>query len=147
MSVETTEELWGGETRKAVDNFPVSGGRVPVAAVRWLGRIKGTAARVNAELGLLAFAMVIVAIFGATAEANQLDEVTPTFWTAAALLSILFLGLHVVVRFFAPHADPVLLPTVALINGLGVAFLRRLNIQDALERIRQVSERWAGVTT
>jgi fumarate hydratase class II len=46
-------ELWGGETRKAVDNFPVSGERVPVPVVRWLGRIKGAAARVNAELGLL----------------------------------------------------------------------------------------------
>src|SRR5918911_1093212 len=53
MSVETTEELWGGETRKAVANFPVSGERVPVAVVRWLGRIKGAAARVNAELELL----------------------------------------------------------------------------------------------
>src|SRR2546423_6950038 len=50
---ETTQELWGGETRKAVANFPVSGERVPVAVVRWLGRIKGAAARVNAELGLL----------------------------------------------------------------------------------------------
>ena len=47
------QELWGGETRKAVDNFPVSGEQVPVAVVRWLGRIKGAAARVNAELGLL----------------------------------------------------------------------------------------------
>lgn len=101
-------------------------------------RVPGTKTGRNAELGLLAFAMVIVAIFGATAEANQLDEVTPTFWTVAALLSILFLGLHVVVRFFAPHADPVLLPTVALINGLGVAFLRRLNIQDALEADRPI---------
>ncbi len=46
-------ELWGGETRKAVENFPVSGERVPVPVVRWLGHIKGAAARVNAELGLL----------------------------------------------------------------------------------------------
>ena len=53
MTVETTDELWGGETRKAVANFPVSGERVPVAVVRWLGRIKGAAARANAELGLL----------------------------------------------------------------------------------------------
>jgi fumarate hydratase class II len=53
MSLETTEELWGGETRKAVANFPVSGERVPVAVVRWLGRVKGAAARANAELGLL----------------------------------------------------------------------------------------------
>ena len=54
MSVQdTAEELWGGETRKAVANFPVSGERVPTAVVRWLGRIKGAAARVNGELGLL----------------------------------------------------------------------------------------------
>src|SRR5215212_4776727 len=50
---EQDRELWGGETRKAVANFPVSGERVPVAVVRWLGRIKGAAARANAELGLL----------------------------------------------------------------------------------------------
>ena len=47
------DQLWGGETSKAVENFQVSGERVPVAVVRWLGRIKAAAARVNAELGLL----------------------------------------------------------------------------------------------
>src|SRR5918912_4254321 len=50
---ETPQELWGGETRKAVANFPVSGERVPVAVVRGLGRIKGASARANADLGLL----------------------------------------------------------------------------------------------
>ncbi len=49
----TRQELWGPETGKAVENFPVSGERVPVPVVRWLGRIKAAAARVNAELGLL----------------------------------------------------------------------------------------------
>src|SRR5215212_5733408 len=54
MSVETnTKQLWGGETTKAVANFPISGERVPVSVVQWLGRIKGAAARANAELGLL----------------------------------------------------------------------------------------------
>src|SRR5215218_10125102 len=48
-----TQELWGSETSKAVENFPVSGERVPVPVSRWLGRIKAAAARVNAELGLL----------------------------------------------------------------------------------------------
>src|SRR6476659_9318654 len=46
-------ELWGAETRKAVENFPVSGEPIPASVVHWLGRIKATAARVNAELGLL----------------------------------------------------------------------------------------------
>jgi fumarate hydratase, class II len=47
------QELWGSETSKAIENFPVSGERVPTPVVRWLGRIKAEAARVNAELGLL----------------------------------------------------------------------------------------------
>jgi fumarate hydratase class II len=46
-------ELWGGETRKAVENFPVSGEPIPVAVARWLGRLKAASARVNAELELL----------------------------------------------------------------------------------------------
>jgi fumarate hydratase, class II len=46
-------ELWGGETRKAVENFPVSGEPIPASVARWLGRLKAAAARVNAELGLL----------------------------------------------------------------------------------------------
>jgi fumarate hydratase, class II len=47
---EVETELWGVETRKAVENFPVSGQPVPVPVIRWLGRIKAAAARVNAEL-------------------------------------------------------------------------------------------------
>jgi fumarate hydratase class II len=53
MSVQANEQLWGGETTKAVANFPISGERIPVPVLRWLGRIKGAAARVNSELGLL----------------------------------------------------------------------------------------------
>jgi fumarate hydratase class II len=52
-STSRDEELWGGETRKAVENFQVSGEPIPASVTRWLGRIKAAAARVNAELGLL----------------------------------------------------------------------------------------------
>src|SRR5215218_5905332 len=51
--VETRTELWGDETRKAVANFTVSGEPIPASVAHWLGRIKGAAARVNGELGLL----------------------------------------------------------------------------------------------
>src|SRR5213075_84781 len=50
---EEHQELWGTETRKAVENFPVSGEPIPAPVARWLGRIKAAAARANAELGLL----------------------------------------------------------------------------------------------
>ena len=46
-------ELWGGETAKAIENFPVSGHPVPAPVIHALGRIKAAAARANAELELL----------------------------------------------------------------------------------------------
>ncbi len=49
----TEKQLWGGETAKAVENFPISGETVPVEVIRWLARLKGAAAAVNGELGLL----------------------------------------------------------------------------------------------
>ena len=53
MGTEAKRELWGGETQKAIANFPVSGEPIPAPVARWLGRIKAAAARANAELGLL----------------------------------------------------------------------------------------------
>src|SRR3954452_10273585 len=48
-----TKTLYGGETKKAVDNFPISGETVPAAVIHWLRAIKGAAATVNGELGLI----------------------------------------------------------------------------------------------
>jgi fumarate hydratase class II len=53
MTTTEREELWGGETSKAIDNFPVSGEPIPASVARWLGRIKAASARANAELNLL----------------------------------------------------------------------------------------------
>ena len=53
MTTTEPQQLWGGETAKAIDNFPVSGEPIPVSVARWLGRIKAASARANAALGLL----------------------------------------------------------------------------------------------
>jgi fumarate hydratase class II len=53
MQLMARGELWGPETAKAVVNFPISGETMPVPVVRWLARLKGAAAAVNGELGLL----------------------------------------------------------------------------------------------
>ncbi len=82
----------------------------------------------NAELGLLLLAVAVVAAFAATVELHQLGTLTGSFWLPAAVLGAIFLGVHVAVRILAPYADPVLLPSVALLNGIGVAFLRRLDL-------------------
>ncbi len=45
---------WGASTQRAVDNFPISGQTFPPRFIRALALIKGAAAEVNGELGLIA---------------------------------------------------------------------------------------------
>src|SRR3954471_13691401 len=52
-ATDSATQLWGAETSKAIENFQISGERVPPSVIHWLGRIKGAAARVNAELELV----------------------------------------------------------------------------------------------
>ncbi len=74
----TPKELWGGETRKAIANFPVSGEPIPASVARWLGRLKAAAARVNAELGLLdADKAQRIAAAGDRIAAGELDDQFP----------------------------------------------------------------------
>jgi fumarate hydratase, class II len=78
VSTETSRELWGGETAKAVGNFPVSGEPIPAPVARWLGRIKAAAARVNADLGLLdADKADRIAAAGDRIAAGELDDQFP----------------------------------------------------------------------
>ncbi len=88
--------------------------------------------RRNSELALLLFAMLLVTAYSAAVELGLTGKVTGGFWVAPLLLTIVFLAAHVMLRFLAPYADPAILPAVALLNGLGVAFLRRLDLGKAL---------------
>ena len=47
------EALWGAQTQRAVDNFPISGLRMPRRFIAALGLVKWAAAGANAELGLI----------------------------------------------------------------------------------------------
>lgn len=84
--------------------------------------------RRNAEMALLCFAALITGVALMIVEANQdrglswdLLRYTGAF---LALLSIA----HLAVRRFAPYADPLLLPVVALLNGLGLVLIHRLDL-------------------
>lgn len=47
------QALWGAQTQRAVNNFPISGLSMPAAFVQSLGLVKWAAARTNKDLGLL----------------------------------------------------------------------------------------------
>src|SRR5258707_107968 len=71
-----TEQLWGGETTKAVDNFPVSGERVRPRGIAWWGRIRPAAAEPNGALGRLGAALAerIAEAGAAVAEGKHDDQ-------------------------------------------------------------------------
>jgi len=48
------EALWGAQTQRAIENFPISGTALPPAFIAALGLVKQAACRANAALGLLA---------------------------------------------------------------------------------------------
>jgi cell division protein FtsW (lipid II flippase) len=80
------------------------------------------------ELVLLAFAAMLVTGALALVEANQEEELTQALlWVGLAYLA-LFAVAHLAVRRFAPYADPLILPCVALLNGLGLVMIHRLDL-------------------
>lgn len=106
--------------------------------------MRAARSRRNAELALLLLAMTVVIMYAGTAEASLLETLTADFWVPTAVVTGVFLGLHLVVRWRAPYADPVLLPSVALLNGMGVAFLRRLDVERATQQDRADFPIFAG---
>lgn len=93
----------------------------------------GTPSRRNTELALLVFA-VVIPVFAYVNVGLAIDDKVP-----AGLLSYgLGLGLiagvgHLVVRKFAPYADPLLLPLATLLNGVGLVVIWRLDQSKRLQ--------------
>ena len=84
--------------------------------------------RRNAELFLLGFAAVITTLALLIVEANQEQGLSWDLAQYMVAFLALFGGAHLAVRRFAPYADPLLLPVVALLNGLGLVMIHRLDL-------------------
>ncbi|GEL16416.1 FtsW/RodA/SpoVE family cell cycle protein [Pseudonocardia asaccharolytica] len=83
------------------------------------------------ELVLLAFAAVLVTGALALVEANQEQELTRALLYVGAAYLGLFTAAHLAVRRWAPYADPLILPSVALLNGLGLVMIHRLDLASS----------------
>ena len=84
--------------------------------------------RRNAELFLLGFASVITIVALLIVEANQEQGLSWDLASYTLAYMALFGGAHLTIRRFAPYADPLLLPVVALLNGLGLVMIHRLDL-------------------
>jgi cell division protein FtsW (lipid II flippase) len=83
------------------------------------------------ELLLIAFATGLVTLALVLVEAGQEHELT----MQVVYLGLAHLGLfgvaHLAVRRWTPYADPLILPCVALLNGLGLVLIHRVDLANA----------------
>jgi cell division protein FtsW (lipid II flippase) len=80
------------------------------------------------ELTLVLAALLVVTALNLAVDSAVLDSVSLGSLMVPALLAVLYLGAHVAIRLLAPYADPMILPCVALLNGVGVVMIRRLDL-------------------
>lgn len=84
--------------------------------------------RRNTELILLMLALALSVLANALVNLTLARDFDTDFYTQIAILTGLSIALHVVLRLKAKHADPVILPVVVALNGLGLAVIHRLDI-------------------
>jgi cell division protein FtsW (lipid II flippase) len=107
---------------------PVQGGVGLATGQGSTGQEAAAPTRRGTELMLLGFAAVVVSAALMLVEANQEEQLTlRIFWYGLAFLG-LFGGAHVAVRKFAPYADPLILPCVAVLNGIGLVMIYRIDL-------------------
>jgi len=89
--------------------------------------------RRGVELALLVMALVIGVGSYALVGLGTRDSVPSDIVEYGGGLVLLALACHLVVRFRAPYADPVILPCVVALNGLGLAMIRRIDVARLAE--------------
>jgi cell division protein FtsW (lipid II flippase) len=92
----------------------------------------GAPKRRNTELALLAFAILIPVFAYANVGLAKQGTLPAGLLGYGAGLGLLAGIAHLVVRKFAPYADPLMLPVATLLNGMGLVFIWRLDQEPSL---------------
>lgn len=99
--------------------------------------------RRNTELLMLLFAVVLVVIAEGIVEGTRFGHVSGRIVSYGAVPLVLGLVAHVVIRKIAPYADPLLLPLVVFLNGLGLVMIHRLDLGLA-QQAQDNGQKFAG---
>ncbi len=95
----------------------------------------------NRELALLLFAFLINGASVALVQLGATGVIDWTFLYYCGGLTVLVLGLHIVLRYRAPQADPFVVPIATVLSGLGLAMIYRIDIGARLEGWDALSSR------
>ncbi|MSW96883.1 MAG: cell division protein FtsW, partial [Actinobacteria bacterium] len=110
-------------TSASVDLAKIDTGQIPR-----IPRVRSSQRRRNIELGLLVIASVLSAIAVGLVQMATMGAVHGGIFALAAIIVILVLLLHIVLRFVAPSADPLIMPIAVMLNGIGIAEIYRIDL-------------------
>ncbi|WP_424446700.1 FtsW/RodA/SpoVE family cell cycle protein [Microbacterium sp. CH-015] len=126
----------------------VDTGRADTTVVKALRRLRMPQTQRNRELGLLLFAFLINGAAVALVQLGALGHIDWTFLYYCGALTALVLGLHIVLRYRAPQADPFVVPIATVLSGLGLAMIYRIDIGRSISGWEALSTRqlvWLGI--
>ncbi|MDZ4044686.1 MAG: FtsW/RodA/SpoVE family cell cycle protein [Rhodoglobus sp.] len=86
----------------------------------------------NLELVLTLFAVAIILSATTLVQLGALGAVDSGVLVLVGLFGMMVLGVHVTLRVVAPDADPLILPIITVLNGLGIAMIYRIDLADDL---------------
>ncbi|MFL6121244.1 FtsW/RodA/SpoVE family cell cycle protein [Actinophytocola sp.] len=103
-------------------------------------QVSSAPTRRGTELSMLAFAAGLVTAALMLVEANQNERLSfRILWYGLAYLALFGIA-HVAVRKWAPYADPLILPCVALLNGIGLVMIYRIDLAMTEAALQSQSE-------
>jgi peptidoglycan glycosyltransferase len=96
-----------------------------------VSRPPGTPARRRTELGLIVLTVILTGGLYALAGLGKTGSLPANMGPFLLIIFGLLLVAHLAMRWLAPNADPILLPTAGLLNGIGYVFIARLSNHEA----------------
>jgi cell division protein FtsW (lipid II flippase) len=85
------------------------------------------ARRRSTELWMMLFACGIVLFAFLNVVGSLKDQHLSSVFEYMVAFLVIVLGAHLAIRFWAPYADPLVLPIATVLNGLGIVMIYRLN--------------------
>jgi cell division protein FtsW (lipid II flippase) len=104
----------------------------------------------NLEATLIVFAMAVTSAALALVDLGATGKLNPPIIGLSLGLGAIVLAIHVAQRFVARDADPLILPIVTLLNGLGIAMIHRLDLAAGLTGWQANASRqmvWTAIAT
>jgi len=122
--------------------------RADTTVVKALRKLRMPQTQRNRELALLLLAFVINGSALALVQLGALGEIQWTILIYVGALAALTLVLHIVLRFTAPQADPIVVPIATVLTGLGIAMIYRIDLYRGHEGWDALSTRqiaWSAI--